>query len=175
MVQLHELDQNSPIPKSYVFRGTKDIAMKQLKEMLSLGRTVTPQQANLEHQQQQGSICKFLQPVGEIELYINTLIDEIQIDPWPVPPKKRPNRCTGVALSIACGLLEATYPNCPARILTFLAGPATLGPGMVIDTDRSNTIRTWYDIDKDNARYVKKAIKHYKNRLIKIKEIIKKS
>lgn len=163
MVQLHELDQNSPIPKSYVFRGTKDISSKQLKEMLQLGRSVTPHQNMQEQQMQQGSICKFLQPIGQIELYLNTLIDEIQIDPWPVPPKKRPSRCTGVALSIACGLLESTYPNCSARIITFLAGPATVGPGTVIDTDRANTMRTWHTIDKDNATFVKKAIKHYKN------------
>lgn len=34
------------------------------------------------------------------------LLGELQRDPWPVPQGKRPLRSSGVALSIAVGLLE---------------------------------------------------------------------
>ena len=162
MVQLHELDPTSPIPKSYVFRGTKDVAAKQLKDMLGLGR-VTPQQQQQEQQNPTGAICKFLQPISQIEMHINDLIDEIQLDPWPTQQKKRPFRSTGAALSIAIGLLESTYPNCPARIMSFVGGAPTQGPGMVIDNDKANVIRSWMDIDKDNAKFMKKAIRYYKS------------
>ena len=35
---------------------------------------------------------------------------------------KRPLRSTGVAMSIAVGLLEASYPNCGGRVMMFVGG-----------------------------------------------------
>ena len=46
---------------------------------------------------------------------LTDLLGELQRDPWPVSTGKRPLRSTGVALSIAVGLLEASYPNCGGR------------------------------------------------------------
>ena len=37
---------------------------------------------------------------------LTDLLGELQRDPWPVAQGKRPLRSTGVALSIAIGLLE---------------------------------------------------------------------
>lgn len=37
---------------------------------------------------------------------LTDLLGELQRDPWPVPQGKRPLRSTGVALSVAVGLLE---------------------------------------------------------------------
>ncbi|KPP65989.1 protein transport protein Sec23A-like, partial [Scleropages formosus] len=84
-----------------------------------------------------------------------------QRDPWPVTQGKRPLRSLGVALSIAVGLLECTFPNTGARIMTFIGGPATQGPGMVVGDELKSPIRSWHDIEKDNAKFMKKATKHY--------------
>lgn len=86
---------------------------------------------------------------------------ELQRDPWPVPQGKRSLRSTGAALSIAAGLLECTYPNTGARIMMFLGGPCSQGPGQVVNDDLKQPIRSHHDIHKDNAKYMKKAIKHY--------------
>lgn len=59
------------------------------------------------------------------------LLEELQRDQWPVPPGKRPARCTGVALSVAAGLLSACVPGTGARIITLVGGPCTEGPGTV--------------------------------------------
>lgn len=40
---------------------------------------------------------------------LTDLLGELQRDPWPVTQGKRPLRSTGVALSIAVGLLEVTH------------------------------------------------------------------
>lgn len=40
---------------------------------------------------------------------LTDLLGELQRDPWPVAPGKRPLRSTGVALSIAVGLLEVSH------------------------------------------------------------------
>jgi hypothetical protein len=59
------------------------------------------------------------------------LLDELQPDQWPVEAGNRAIRCTGVALSVAAGLLGACMPGTGARIIALLGGPCTEGPGMV--------------------------------------------
>lgn len=49
---------------------------------------------------------RFLQPVHRVDMNLTDLLGELQRDPWPVPQGKRPLRSTGVALSVAVGLLE---------------------------------------------------------------------
>lgn len=58
-------------------------------------------------------------------------MDELQTDQWPVPPGSRALRCTGVALSVAAGLLGACSPGTGARIIALVGGPCTEGPGTV--------------------------------------------
>merc|ERR1719277_2973790 len=90
-----------------------------------------------------------------------TDLGELQRDPWPVSTGKRPLRSTGVALSVAVGLLESSYPNCGGRIMSFVGGACSLGPGQVVDDELKNPIRSHHDIEKDNVKFMKKATKHY--------------
>lgn len=59
------------------------------------------------------------------------LLDELQTDQWPVEAGNRALRCTGVALSVAAGLLGACLPGTGARIIALVGGPCTEGPGLV--------------------------------------------
>ena len=45
--------------------------------------------------------------------------------------------------------------------MSFIGGPCTQGPGMIADEELKFPIRSHHDIDKDNAKFMKKAIKHY--------------
>lgn len=45
--------------------------------------------------------------------------------------------------------------------MVFVGGPCTQGPGMVIDEELKNVIRSHHDIEKDNCKYMKRAIKVY--------------
>jgi protein transport protein SEC23 len=94
-------------------------------------------------------------------MYLTDLLGELQRDPWPVSQGKRPLRSTGSALSIAVGLLECTFPNTGARVMLFAGGACSQGPGMVLNDDLKQPIRSHHDIDKDNAKFMKKATKHY--------------
>lgn len=168
MVQLHELGCDG-FAKSYVFRGTKDVTPKQLQEQLHLaggsgGRPQAPGAApagGKAPQQQAELQNRFLQPLQNIDMNLTDLIGDIQPDPWPVHQGMRPLRSTGVAISLAVGLLEATFPNAGARIMLFNSGPCTQGPGMVVSDELKDVIRSWSDLEKDGCKYHKKACKHY--------------
>lgn len=43
--------------------------------------------------------------------------------------------------------------------MAFIGGPATQGPGMVVGDELKTPIRSWHDIEKDNAKFMKKATK----------------
>ena len=169
MIQVHELGCEG-ISRSYVFRGTKDYTTKQVQEMLGIGKgggggpagpQGPPGQPRGPGGQPVPPANRFLQPVHKCDMSLTDLLGELQRDPWPVSTGKRPLRSTGVALSIAVGLLEASYPNCGGRIMTFLGGAASQGPGQVVDDELKNPIRSHHDIEKDNIKFMKKATKHY--------------
>ncbi|XP_070493724.1 protein transport protein Sec23A [Chironomus tepperi] len=169
MVQVHELSTEG-CSKSYVFRGTKDLSAKQIQDMLGIGRggagpvPAGQQQAQQPRMPQQGPqppSNRFLQPLQKCDMALTDMLGELQRDPWPVSQGKRPLRATGTALSIAVGLLECTYPNTAARILLFVGGPCSTGPGQVVDDELKHPIRSHHDIHKDNAKYMKKGIKHF--------------
>ncbi|XP_061650302.1 protein transport protein Sec23A isoform X2 [Phyllopteryx taeniolatus] len=162
IVHVHELGCEG-ISKSYVFKGTKDLSAKQLQEMLGLAKPVASSQGRGPQAPQQPQCNRFLQPVQKVDMNLTDLLGELQRDSWPVVQGKRPLRSLGVAMSIAVGLLECTFPNTGARIMTFIGGPATQGPGMVVGDELKTPIRSWHDIEKDNAKFMKKAAKHYES------------
>ncbi|KAF4519071.1 hypothetical protein B566_EDAN001663 [Ephemera danica] len=171
IVQVHELGCEG-CAKSYVFRGTKDLTAKQVQDMLGVGKGAAPaprqpQQAPMAPGMPQAPVApqppanRFLQPVHKCEMSLSDLLSELQRDPWPVSQGKRALRATGTALSIAVGLLECSYPNTGARIMLFVGGPCSEGPGQVVNDELKQPIRSHHDIHKDAAKYMKKAIKHY--------------
>ncbi|KAJ3056134.1 GTPase-activating protein S23 [Rhizophlyctis rosea] len=168
MAQVHELGY-SDCPKSYVFRGSKEYTAKQIQDMLGLG--VVPAMRPGQPQPRPGQpappqtfgAARFLLPVQQCEFTLTSILEQLQQDPWPVSNDKRPLRCTGTALSVAVGLLEAAYQNTGARIILFAGGPCTEGPGLVVGPELKEPIRSHNDIEKDVAKHVKKAVKFYES------------
>ena len=158
---MHELGYTE-CAKSYVFRGSKDYAAKQVQEMLGLSTSgmrtnVPPQPGRLAPIM--GPAARFLLPVQQCEFQLTNALEQLQKDPWPVANDKRSLRCTGVALSVAVGLLETSFQNAGGRIMLFAGGPATEGPGLVVGPELREPIRSHHDIDRDNIKYYKKALK----------------
>ncbi|CAD6245492.1 unnamed protein product [Miscanthus lutarioriparius] len=91
------------------------------------------------------------------------VIEELQKDPWPVPADKRPSRCTGVALSVAASLLGVCVPGSGARIMAFVGGPSTEGPGSIVSKSLSEPIRSHKDLNKGSAPLYNKAVKFYED------------
>lgn len=163
MTQVHEIGFNA-CPKSYVFRGTKDYSPGQISAMLG----ITPRSTTLPSQQQQRpgqphGAARFLQPVQDAEFQLTSILDNLSRDPWPVASDKRSLRCTGAALSVAVGILENSFPNSGARIMTFVGGPATEGPGMVVSNELREPIRSHHDIERDSVKHFKRATRFYES------------
>jgi protein transport protein SEC23 len=60
-------------------------------------------------------------PVQQCEFQLTGILEALTRDPWPVANDMRPLRCTGVALSVAVGLLEVSiFRTCADIVLTVL-------------------------------------------------------
>ncbi|KAF5588470.1 transporter SEC23 [Fusarium subglutinans] len=164
MAHVHEIGYEE-CAKSYVFRGSKEYAAKQVQEMLGLSSSgVRPgMQPQPGRPFPAGPASRFLLPVQQAEFQLTKALESLQKDPWPVANDRRNLRCTGVALSVAVGLLESSFQNAGGRIMLFAGGPATEGPGMVVGPELREPIRSHHDIDRDNVKYYKKALKFYEN------------
>ncbi|XP_042516474.1 protein transport protein SEC23-like [Macadamia integrifolia] len=166
-VQVHELGF-SDLTKVYVFRGSKEISKDQVLDQLGLSASMHRPAPGYPKGGHQGLINsalvnRFLLPASECEYTLNSLLDELQTDQWPVQPGNRALRCTGVALSVAAGLLGACLPGTGARIIALVGGPCTEGPGTIVSKDLSEPARSHKDLDKDAAPHFHKAVKFYDN------------
>ncbi|CAJ2664760.1 unnamed protein product [Trifolium pratense] len=163
-VHVHELGFGI-VPKTYVFRGSKDISKEQLLEQMSFFAKKPKPAVGVVAGARDGlsseSISRFLLPASECEFTLNSVLDELQRDPWPVPGDQREARCTSTALSIAASLLGACVPGSAARIMAFIGGPATEGPASIVSRQLSEPIRSHKDLDKDSVPHYHKCVKFY--------------
>jgi hypothetical protein len=70
--------------------------------------------------------ARFLLPVSQCEFQLTGILESLTRDPWPVASDKRPLRCTGVAMSVAVGLLEVCRIRLSMVILTNVCIPDNL-------------------------------------------------
>ncbi|KAL1219280.1 Protein transport protein SEC23 F [Cardamine amara subsp. amara] len=162
---VHELGF-SEMSKVFVFKGNKEVTKDQILDQLGLGASSRRAPApgfpkGAQNGFPSAGVNRFLLPASECEYTLDSLLEELQTDQWPVQPGHRPQRCTGVALSVAAGLLGACLPGTGARIVALIGGPCTEGPGTIISKDLSDPVRSHKDLDKDAAPYYKKAVKFY--------------
>ncbi|KAK3121955.1 hypothetical protein QOZ80_8BG0663240 [Eleusine coracana subsp. coracana] len=163
-VQVHELGFGL-LPKSYVFKGTKEVTKDQILEQMCFfsgnAKPTTGVIAGSRDGLSAESISRFLLPASECVFVLTSIIEELQKDPWPVPADQRASRCTGAALSVAAGLLGVCVPGSGARIMAFIGGPSTEGPGSIVSKSLSEPIRSHKDLDKGSAPLYGKAVKFY--------------
>ena len=116
-VHVHEISFTE-CSKSFVFRGTKDYAAKQIQELLGLTPVKPGQPPSLPNAG--FGATRFLLPVQQCEFTVTNILEELQRDPWPISNQKRALRSTGAALSIAVGLLEVLLIIIFPSFLSFL-------------------------------------------------------
>mmetsp|Transcript_330 Transcript_330/g.1109 ORF Transcript_330/g.1109 Transcript_330/m.1109 type:complete len:754 (+) Transcript_330:236-2497(+) len=146
--------------KSYVLRGDKEYTAQQIKDLLQLGYVGTQAAQGGASPVGQGA-ARFLQPVSECDFIFNQVLEDLEKDSWPAKEMQRPERCNCTALSVAVGILEASYAGYGARVVMLLGGPATVDPGKVVKLEMGDTIRSHADIEREAAPFYRKAVKAY--------------
>lgn len=111
----------------------------------------------------------YLLPLSECEFSITTAMEDIHSSGKPMQGT-RPLRCTGAAISVAIGLLEACLGNTGSRVMVFTSGPTTLGPGIVVDLDLRYSIRTHRDLVSGQAPHYTKSTSFYERLLHRLKD-----
>jgi len=173
-VQVHELGFEG-CPKNYVLRGNREYGTHKVAQLLQVNIAGTQQQqpgsqpgvshhpGQNGHPQQNinGVIGRFLLPVSECTFFLESILDDLRKDPWPVPSDKRVARCTGAALSVAISLLDLAMPRRGARVMLFTGGPCTSGPGAIVSRAKVEDMRSHQDLAKRNAPLHKDACAYY--------------
>jgi protein transport protein SEC23 len=168
-VSVYELASEA-IAKSYIFRGNREYGPGRVAELLGCHRPI-PQQgggagpnaaaAAASGGMGQEVLNRFLLPVSECSYVLESILDDLRKDPWPVPSDKRPARATGCALSVATSLLHLAIPRRGARIMLFTTGPCTSGPGAIVSRLKDEDIRSRADLARNAEALHKPACEFY--------------
>ena len=181
-VQVHELGFEG-LPKAYVIRGNKEYGPAKVGQLLgcapATGAPAVGQQKGApppppgapgqQHQMPQQTyeapgekvLKRFLLPVSECSMTLESILDDLRKDPWPVPTDKRVARCTGCALSVATSLLDLALPRRGARVMMFVGGPCTSGPGAIVSRLKSDDLRSHADLARNAEPLHKPACQFY--------------
>jgi protein transport protein SEC23 len=162
LVNVHELGFGD-CPKSFVFRGDKEYSPQKIQDMLGIS-SMRAQAGGAGMPGGRGSAFgRFLLPASDCAFALEQVLQDLQKDPWPVEPAERVHRSTGVALSVAMGLLESCKgaQRQGSRIVTFIAGPCTIGEGQIVGLNKSETIRSHTDMTNKKVPHYAPACAYY--------------
>eukprot|EP01006_Ploeotia_vitrea_P019258 TRINITY_DN51429_c0_g1_i1.p1 TRINITY_DN51429_c0_g1~~TRINITY_DN51429_c0_g1_i1.p1 ORF type:complete len:836 (-),score=128.17 TRINITY_DN51429_c0_g1_i1:867-3374(-) len=164
----------SELHKCFIFNGDSEFDQQTTADSLGIAKQAAaqpppafgnPNQPQPPQQQQQSGGCssRFIVPLSDCELTINSILEELTVDPWPVKSDTRPLRCTGAALSLAVNVLQLAGRKACSRVLMFVGGAATKGPGAIVSTDLNENLRTHNEITRDQAPFYAKSEAFYKS------------
>lgn len=164
-VHVHELGF-AEFSKAYVFQaadrnGPKDHNPASVANALGLGPKTLQRGAHNPTDPTSPVIpgTRFITPLSQCEVNLTNQLEELQKDAFPSATGHRPCRCTGAAIQVAAGVMSACLPpgTGAARLMLFVGGPTTIGPGKVVETDLQEPIRSHKDLAKDAAQHFKPA------------------
>ncbi|XP_073013046.1 protein transport protein SEC23 G [Typha latifolia] len=156
MVWVHDLGL-SEYSRVMVFAGDRELSSEKIQELMGVFHPQHTKLGGLRSTEKQS----FLLPVSECEFNVTTAIEELN-STSDCLRGHRPLRATGAAISTAVSLLEGRSPATGGRVMVFTSGPATIGPGMITETDLSKAIRTHRDLINGRAPFIEKARRFYK-------------
>lgn len=142
-VYVHDLSSPDAL-SSVCFNGAKEYSEEEVKKSLGKGFSHT-----LE-------ICEF---------QTSQVIESLLIDSFGRRQGQRVARASGSALKIASHVTNIAFGKRPARITFFSSGPCTYGPGIVVDRELREPIRSHHDIVNGtrSARHFQNARKFYQS------------
>jgi protein transport protein SEC23 len=160
-VQVYELlgasAQNPRMSRMYAFNGEHEVSTRDVHHALGVGTQLPGARIQANPQN------NFIVPLSKCRDTLENLIDGLIPDAFPVPKDHRPLRATGVAANVAIALLENTFAGLGGRIMMFMGGAATIGPGLVVGTELKEAVRTHNELRKEAAPRVHAATRFYES------------
>lgn len=160
-VQVYELAgpgvaSNPRLNRAYSFNGEHEISARDVHLALGVGSQISGGRIQANPQN------NFVVALNKCRDLIENLIEGLLPDPFPLPGKDtRPMRATGVAANVAVALLENTFAGLGGRIMIFMGGAATIGPGLVVGSELKEAIRSHNELRKEAAPRVHGATRFY--------------
>lgn len=142
-----------------------DLAGEHLAEIVIPGGTDYKKERLLEllhlKAANQPTANRFIQPLSMCKNKLLKIIKRIKADSFVIGKDERPLRASGQAFFAAMTVGETVGVG--GRIVGFLGGPCTYGPGKVISHSLTETFRAHVDLEKDSNAIsaFKTAQKHY--------------
>lgn len=164
-VQVHELGFEG-LSKAYVLRGNKEYDPNKVGQLLGCvgaggGGVVPGQPVQPPLSPGDQALRRFLLPASECAMTLEHILEDLRKDPWPVPSDKRVARCTGCALSVATSLLDLALPRSGARVMMFVGGPCTSGPGAIVSRAKTEDMRSHADLARNAEALHRPACEFY--------------
>lgn len=141
--------------RSLAFNGEKSYSSKDIEE--AFGYTSVDGAAG---SRRQGITNQFLVPQTDSFVVIDAL-QQIKANKKTPKEGDRFARGTGTAINVALSFAETALSQGFVRIGVFTSGPATVGPGKIVDIPLKEPIRGHHDIINGTAIHHKAAAKYY--------------
>ena len=151
VVTIHEL-LPARIPRSFAFRDESSLIAGKIGSIISAARGTTGQATQ-----------NVFVPIEQCVDNLARVLDDISVDDWPREMGHRPERRTGVALSLATTILESYNRGNPGHVILLTGGICTAGVGQCADPDNTIPLRTHNQISEKEkeAKYVVPATNFY--------------
>lgn len=141
----------------FSFNGNKDYSVLEIQDQLGIRSVNDPRQNATS------VMNRFYVPIEKNLDKLLSCIDDLQHDKFPYNEKtERQQRATGCALNIGIIIVDIAS-SISTRFALLQGGPCTIGPGQVVDIPLKETMRTFLDIQENNAnaKHIKNAKKYY--------------
>ncbi|KAK2960412.1 putative Protein transport protein SEC23 [Blattamonas nauphoetae] len=142
---------NTEIIRSYTFSSAVENSEAEIARSLGFGQEKTQLPNN-----------RFVRPVSDVLIALTDILSDIEPDPFQPDDDHRYSRGIGSAVSLALAVLGYTSFQIPGRVMMFIGGPCTVGPGTIVGTDKKERMRQWTHLQNDSGlTYYNKAKTFY--------------
>lgn len=128
----------------YAFNGDKEYTLEDIKNVLDITR-----EKGLARGTHNFSL---LEPIESAETSLLAIFDNLNNNAFPHKTGTRLERATGCAMRVAALCLQAVIDeSAGGRMLCFIGGAATYGPGKIVGTPLKEPMRLHHDIERVSA------------------------
>ena len=91
--------------------------------------------------------CKFIQKIDDCKEKLLKILKRLKPSSFEVKKTERALRASGQAFAVATSLVQ-NFGGYGGRVVSFIGGPCTIGPGKIVSEQLSDVYRNHNDIEE---------------------------